>query len=144
LIIEVELHYRKVSSHFCLTPAISRGKRMSFNPNNTNTLNQQFEGLSLKSESKYDEDTLDEAIINGLKGEYKEFCKNIEQFLNQFMKGPKYFSDLFNPKQDRTNEVIPDLNKYQRKIVHKICDLYCITRDVNKEFCWHNPNFKVC
>lgn len=90
---------------------------MSFNPNNTKTLNQQFEGLSLKSESKYDEDTLDEAIINGLKGEYKEFCKNIEQFLNQFMKGPK------------TNEVIPDLNKYQRKIVHKICDLYCITRD---------------
>jgi len=89
---------------------------MSFNQN-TKTLNQQFEGLSLKSESKYDEDTLDEAIVNGLKGEYRDFCKSIEQFLNQFMKGPK------------TNEVIPDLNKYQRKIVHKICDLYCITRD---------------
>jgi len=56
---------------------------------NTKTLNQHFESLSLKSESKYDEDTLDEAIINGLKGEHKEFCRRIESFLNNFMIGTK-------------------------------------------------------
>jgi len=73
--------------------------------------------MSIKSESKYDEEIMDEAIINGLKGEHKTFCLRTESFLNQFMKGQK------------DSEVIPDLDKYQRKIVHKICDLYNIKRE---------------
>lgn len=89
---------------------------MAFNSND-HTLAQHLDKLNLKTESKYDEETIDEAIINGLKGEHKAFCLKIETFLNQFMAGPK------------TSDVIPGLDKYQRKIVHKICDLYNIKRD---------------
>jgi len=59
---------------------------MQNDPNNQ-TLTHNFGLMSLKPESKYDEDSLDEAILNGLKGDYRDFCRNIESFLNNFMKG---------------------------------------------------------
>jgi len=63
---------------------------------------------------------LDDAIVNGLKGIQKDFCLRIEKILRQFAADAR--------KQE---EVIGDLDKFQRKIVHKMCDLFYINRNVD-------------
>jgi len=85
--------------------------------NNDTKLETQIEQLSVQDSSKYIEDVLDDAIINSMRGEQKTFCLKIESYLTEFMKSSKQ------------SDKLSDLDKFQRKIVHKVCDLYNIKRD---------------
>jgi hypothetical protein len=80
-------------------------------------INQQFEKISLTGESKYDDEILDDAVVNAMKSDHKSFCLQVEGFLNNFL------------LTDNTSDVIVNLDKFQRKIVHKICDIYRVKRE---------------
>lgn len=80
-------------------------------------LPEQKEKNLIDDESKYEDALLDDAIINALKGEHKAFCLKMEKYLTEFM------------KSNESSRVIENLDKYQRKIVHKLCDIFEITRD---------------
>jgi len=83
--------------------------------NQTNT-NQKLEKLSLEDDSTYMEDILDESIYTALKGEHKAFCLEIEKALTKFL------------QSKAESKEIKDLDKFKRKIVHKLCDLFQIDR----------------
>jgi len=78
---------------------------------------QQLDQLTLSDNSKYLEEQLDDALVTAMKGEQKAFCLKTESFLNEFMKSSKTIDKILN------------LDKFQRKIVHKICDMYAIKRE---------------
>jgi len=80
-------------------------------------LETQLDQLTLPDNSKYLEEILDDALITAMKGDQKVFCLKIETCLNEFMKASKNTDKLLN------------LDKFQRKIVHKICDLFFIKRE---------------
>lgn len=80
-------------------------------------LTKELEKLSLSEENKETVELLDDALINAMKGEYKAFALECEKFLIDFIQSSK------------TTEMILNMDKYQRKIVHKICDLYGVTRE---------------
>jgi len=82
-----------------------------------NNLTKDLDKINLGEENEGSDDILDDAIINALKGEHKAFSLQVEKFLNEFM------------LSDNTNELMGNMDKYQRKIVHKICDLYGVKRD---------------
>jgi hypothetical protein len=78
---------------------------------------QQLDQLTLTDNSKYLEEQLDDALVTAMKGDQKNFCLKTESFLNDFMKSSKTVDKILN------------LDKFQRKIVHKICDMYAIKRE---------------
>jgi hypothetical protein len=80
-------------------------------------LESQLEQLTLPDSSKYLEEVLDDALVTAMRGDQKAFCLKIESHLNEFMKSQKSTDKLLN------------LDKFQRKIVHKICDVFFIKRD---------------
>jgi len=80
-------------------------------------LENQLEQLALQDDSKYLEELLDDALVTAMKGDQKVFCLKIETYLTEFMKSQK------------STEKILSLDKFQRKMVHKICDIYSIKRD---------------
>lgn len=72
---------------------------------------------TLDEEIKDLEEILDDALVNAMKGEHKALSLQIEKLLTDFM------------KSNKTMDVIANMDKYQRKIVHKICDLFGVQRD---------------
>jgi len=82
-----------------------------------NLFNNQTPKSTLDEEIKDFEDILDDALVNAMKGEHRTFTLQIEKLLADFI------------LSNKTVDVIGDMDKYQRKIVHKICDLYKVQRD---------------
>jgi hypothetical protein len=80
-------------------------------------INEQLEKLTLKEEPKYEDEELDDAIVNAMKSEHKSFCLQVESFLNSFL------------LSNKSTDIIGNMDKYQRKIVHKVCDIYRVKRE---------------
>lgn len=67
---------------------------------------------------EHDETYLDNTLVQAIQSNQGEFIEGLEEFLTNFVNDE-------NTQQEKLNK----LNKFQRKIVHKVCDRFAISRD---------------
>ena len=80
-------------------------------------MNQNKRKYSEDSSEEEELEFLEETIIFAWENNQQEFVVAIEGFLDEFMKD-----------KERNEELIGNVNKFQRKIIHQLCDRYNILR----------------